>query len=175
LREMSPKIPGAPPCAGTSCNRIDLVPSVRAAGAWLAWLALVCAVCWFAVALPGIVRFAVCVAVAATGFHGLRAFVLLRGPRAIRAIEWNEEGCLSICLGATCTPSPAVLASGPFRMGARFWILRFATPAGSRSVLVEEERYSPRAFRRLSRQLNGQLRRANGRARRPAVTMPSKV
>lgn len=174
-REMSPKIPGAPPCAGTSCNRIDLIPSVPAASAWVAWLALVIAVCWFAVALPASVRFAICVTVAVSGFRGLRVFVLLRGPRAVRAIEWNEEGSLSVCLGATLARCPAALAQGSFRLGLRFWILRFATQVGPRSVLVEEGRHSPRAFRRLSRCLNGQLRRASGRSRRPAVTMPPKV
>jgi len=174
-REMSPKIPGAPPCAGTSCNRIDLLPSVHAASAWVAWLSLVVAVCWFGVALPAPLRFSVCVTVAVAGFRGLRAFVLLRGPRAVRAIEWNEEGTLSVCLGATLAPFPADLAQGSFRLGLRFWVLRFNTPVGPRSVLVEEGRHSPWAFRRLSRCLNGQLRRASGRSRRPAVTMPPKV
>jgi hypothetical protein len=139
------------------------------------WLALVAAVCWFAVALPELARFALCVAVAVSGFRSVRAFVLLRGPRAIRAIEWNEEGTLTVCLGATLSSHPATLAKGSFRLGLRFWVLRFATPVGSRSVLVEEGRHSPHAFRRLSRCLNGHLRRASGRARRPAVTMPPKV
>lgn len=174
-REMSPKIPGAPPCAGTSCSRIDLVPSVHAASAWVAWLALLIAACWFAVALPAPVRFAICVTVAVTGFRGLRVFVLLRGPRAVRAIEWNEEGSLSVCLGATLAQCPAELAHGSFRLGLRFWVLRLATPLGPRSVLVEEGRHSPFAFRRLSRCLNGQLRRASGHSRQPAVTMPPKV
>jgi len=172
---MSPKIPGAPRCAGASCNRIDLVPSVVAASAWGAWLLLVIAVCWFAVALPAPVRFTICVAVAVAGYCGLRAFVLLRGPRAIRAIEWNEEGSLSVCLGSTLAQFPADLAQGSFRLGLRFWVLRFGTPVGPRSVLVEERRHSPCAFRRLTRCLNGQLRRASGRSRRPAVTMPPKV
>jgi hypothetical protein len=172
---MSPKIPGAPPCAGNSCNRIDLIPSVHAASAWGAWLALVIAVCWFAVALPVPVRFSICVAVGIAGFRSLRAFILLQGPRAVRAIEWNEEGSLSVCVGATLARCPAVLAHGSFRLGLRFWILRFATPSGPRSVLVEEGRHSPWAFRRLSRCLNRQLRRASGRSRPPAVTMPPKV
>jgi hypothetical protein len=172
---MSPKIPGAPPCAGTCCNRIDLIPSVRVASAWFAWLVLVIAVCGFAVALPGPVRFAICVAVGVAGFRGLYTFVLLRGPRAIRAIEWNDEASLSVCLGATLARVPASLANGSFRLGLRFWVLRFATPLGSRSVLVEEGRHSAHAFRRLSRCLNGHMRRASGRSRRPAVTIPPKV
>jgi len=172
---MSPKIPGAPRCAGASCNRIDLVPSVAAASAWVTWLALVISVCWFAVALPASVRFTICVAIGVAGFRGLRAFVLVRGPRAVRAIEWNEEGSLSVSLGPTLAKFPADLAPGSFRLGLRFWVLRFGTPVGPRSVLVEEGRHSPCAFRRLTRCLNGQLRRASGRSGRPAVTMPPKV
>ena len=69
--------------------------------AWFVWLALVIAVCCFAVALPGPARFAIGACIAAVGCRGLRTFVLLKGRRAIRAIEWNEEGDLSVYLGAT--------------------------------------------------------------------------
>ena len=164
-----------PICAGAFSNRIDLVPSVFAASMWIAWLSVTCAVCWFAVALPGLARLVICVAISIAGFRGLHAFVLLRGPQAIRAIEWNEEGSLSVCLGATHAKYPATLAKGSFRLGLRFWVLRFSTPVGPRAVLVEEGRRTSCAFRRLSRCLNGQLRRASGRAGRPAVTMPPKV
>ena len=143
--------------------------------AWFVWLALVIAVCWFAVALPGPVRFATGACIAAVGFRGLRTFVLLKGPHAVRAIEWNEEGDLFVCLGATVAPFPASLAKGSFRMGLRFWVLRFATPVGTRAVLVEEVGRASIAFRRLSRCLNGHLRRASGRSRRPAVTIQPKV
>jgi hypothetical protein len=70
---------------------------------------------------------------------------------------------------------PATLASGSFRLGVRFWVLRFATPAGARSVLVQEAARDGRAFRRISRCLDGQLRRGSGRSRQPAVTIPPKV
>jgi hypothetical protein len=138
-------------------------------------LLLVCGVCAFAVALPALLRIAIVASVLVAGLRGLRAFVLLRGPQAIRAIEWNDEDNLTVCLGATLARYPATLANGSFRLGLRFWVLRFTTPLGPRSVLVEEGRHAPHAFRRLSRCLNGQLRRASGRARRPAVTMPPKV
>jgi hypothetical protein len=172
---MSHPIPARQSCAGASCNRIDLVPSVSAASAWLAWLALDCAVVGFAVSLPWFVRVAVGATVAAAGFYALRSFVWLDGPRAIRAIEWNEAGEWTVCLGATATPCPATLANGSFRLGLRIWVLRFATPVGMRSVLVEEVVRAPHAFRRLSRRLNGQLRRASGRSGRPTVTIPPKV
>jgi len=172
---MSPTTPAAPRCAGTSCNRIDLIPSLFAASAWLAWLALACTVAWFAVALPWLARFAICATVAAAGVRELRAFVLLKGPRAVRAIEWNAAGELSVFLGASITSHPATLANGSFRLGVRFWVLRLVTPAGLRSVLVEEAAPDVRAFRRLSRCLNGHLRRGSGRSRQPAVTIRPKV
>jgi len=172
---MSHPIPARQNCAGTSCNRIDLIPSLFAASAWFAWLVLACVVTWFAVMLPWPARFTICSAVAAAGSFALRAFVLLIGPRAVRAIEWNEAGELTVCLGATLAPHPATLADGSFRLGLRFWVLRFATPLGMRSVLVEEAAGAPLAFRRLSRCLNGHLRRGSGRSRRPAVTIRPKV
>ena len=172
---MSPTIPAAPRSAGNSCNRIDLVPSSLAAGAWLAWLAMVCTVTCVAVALPGFIRFAICAAVASAGLYSLRAFVLLAGPRAIRAIEWSEAGEWSVYLGLALARYPATLSAGSFRLGLRFWVLRFATPAGPRSVMVEEAPGATRAYRRLTRCLEGHLRRGTGRSRRPAVTIRPKV
>jgi hypothetical protein len=117
------------------------------------------------------VRFTICSVIAAAGVRGLATFVLLTGPRAVRAIEWNEAGDMSVCLGETLAPLPATLASGSFRLGLRFWVLRFATPVGPRSVLVEEAAGAVLAFRRLSRYLSWHLRRGSGRSRRPAVTI----
>jgi hypothetical protein len=171
---MSHAILAAQRCADASCNRIEVAPSRLAASAWLAWLVLACAVTWFAVALPWLARFSICVIVAAAGVHGLRTFVLLRGPLAVRAIEWTEAGDWSVCLGATSACHPAKLANGSFRLGLRFWILRFETPAGPSSVLVEEAG-ATHAFRRLSRHLNDGLRRASGHSRHPAVTIQPKV
>jgi len=172
---MSHPIPARPNCAGASCNRIDLIPSRSAATAGFAWLALACAVTGFAVALPWFARLAICTAVTAAGVRTLRVFALLAGPRAVRAIEWNEAGDFFVCLGATFARHPASLSEGSFRLGARFWLLRFATPVGPRSVVVEEAARAPIAFRRLSRCLNGHLRRRSGRSSRPAVTIRPKV
>jgi len=172
---MSHPIPAARRSAGSCCNRIELNPSLFAASAWFAWLALACLVTWFAVALPWVVRFAMCATVLVAGVWSLRSFVLLQGPRAVRAIEWNEAGEWSVCLGATLAPHPATLSAGSFRLGLRYWVLRFATPVGPRSVLVEEAAHARHAFRRLSRVLSGELRRGSGRSRRPAVTIRPKV
>jgi hypothetical protein len=152
-----------------------LTPSLFAASAWFAWLVLACAVTWFAVALPAYVRFALCAALALAGTRAISEFVLLKGPRAVRAIEWNEAGEWFVRLGATSAPLPARLSSGSFRLGLRHWVLRFATPVGLRSALVEEAARAPSAFRRLSRSLDGQLRRGSGHSGPPAVTIRPKV
>jgi hypothetical protein len=170
-------MPARQRCASACCNRIELIPSLFAASAWFTWLLLACIVTWFAVALPWAARLAICGAVAGAGAgaRGLRTFVLLAGPRAVRAIEWNPAGELSVRLGDCLAPQPATLEHGSFRLGARFWVLQFATPVGARSVLVEQAPGDIRAFRRLSRCLNGHLRRGSGRSRQPAVTIRPKV
>ena len=173
--EMSHPILAARRSAVSSCNRIELIPSLFAAGAWFAWLALACAVTWFAVALPAGLRFTLCAAVALAGARAISGFVLLRGPRAVKAIEWNEAGEWFVCLGATATPLPATLSRGSFRLGLRYWVLRFATPVGPRSVLVAEPARTRSDFRRLSRSLNGHLRRGSGHSGPPAVTSRPKV
>jgi hypothetical protein len=172
---MSQPIPAAQRCAASSCNRIDLIPSRLAAGACLAWLALACVVTGFGVALPSPVRAAACAVVALAGLHAVRTFVLLRGRRAVRAIEWTGSGEFFVYLGMSPVPQPALLANGTFRLGARFWVLRFTTPSGPRAVLVEEAAGGVRAFRRLSRCLIGHNRRGSGRCTRPAVTIRPKV
>jgi hypothetical protein len=152
-----------------------LIPSRLAAGACLAWLALACGVTWFGVALPTPARAAICAVVALSGFHAVRTFVLLRGPRAVRTIEWTGSGEFFVYLGMSSAPQPALLANGSFRLGVRFWVLRFTTPSGPRAVLVEEAAGGGQAFRRLSRCLIGHIRRGSGRSSRPAVTIRPKV
>lgn len=120
-------------------------------------------------------RVTICAVVALAGWHAVRTFVLLRGPRAVRAIEWTGSGELFVYLGMSPEPQPASLANGSFRLGVRFWVLRFATPFGTRAVLVEEAAAADRAFRRLSRCLMGHIRRGSGRSSRPAVTIRPKV
>jgi len=171
---MSHPIPAARRCADSSCNRIDLIPSLLVASAWFAWLALACIATWLsALAWPACV--AIGAAVATAGVRAVRRFVLLKGPHAVRAIEWTESGEFTVCVGTSLARLPATLASGSFRLGVRFWVLRFATPQGVRSVLVQEAARDARAFRRISRCLDGHLRRGSGRSRQPAVTIRPKV
>ena len=171
---MFQKIPATPRCAA-HCSRIDLRPSRGAAALWLAWLTLTCGVTLFAVALPWHIRLAVCAAVAIPGFRSLSSFVLLGGPRAVRAIEWTDEGEFIVFLGPELRPQAANVGTGSFRFGLKLWVLRFTTSLGPRSVLIAGGVQEPRAFRRLCRCLNGRLRRASGRSHRPTVTIRPKV
>jgi len=171
---MSHPIPDTPPCV-TPCSRIDLKPSRPAAALWFAWLALVCVVVLSAGALPWIVRFAVCLTMGLPGIRCIQSFVLLGGSNAVRAIEWSEEGIHGVRLGPQLTPYPAILATGSFRWGVQWWVLRFTTPVGLRPVLIAGSAQNEELFRRLSRCLTTHLRRASGRSGGPAVTIRPKV
>ncbi len=171
---MSQPISDTLPCAAT-CSRIELIPSRAAAVLWFAWLLLVCGVTLFAVSLPWPARMALCAAVAVSGIHCIRSFVLLQGPRAVRVVEWSEEGTLAVRLGPSLARHPALVAPGSFRLGAELWVLRFRTPEGLRPVLIAGGIQDTRAFRRLCRCLAARLRRPSGRRTRLAVTIPPKV
>jgi hypothetical protein len=166
--------PDTLPCVAY-CFRIDLNPSRFAAALWLAWLALAGAVAVSASALPWFLRLAVCLAVWLPGIRCIRSFVLLVGPQAVRSIEWSEEGDFAVRLGPQRALQPATLATGSFRVGAQWWVLRFITPRGLRPVLIAGGVQDEEGFRRLSRCLTAQLRRASGRGAGPTVTIRPKV
>jgi hypothetical protein len=171
---MFQKIPATPRCAA-QFSRLDLRPSRGAAALWLAWLTFASGATFCAVALPWYVRLALCAAVAIPGFRCVSSFVLLKGPRAVRAIEWSDEGEFVVFLGPALRPLAASVGTGSFRLGRQLWALRFTTPLGPRSVLIAGGVQEPRAFRRLCRCLNGRPGPASGRANRPAVTIRRKV
>lgn len=171
---MSQLIPDTPPCVAR-CSRIDLKPSRIAAALWCAWLALVCGVVLAAVALPWVVRLTLCLAVGLPGIRCIQTFVLLIGARAVRTIEWSDEGDFSVRLGPQLTPYPATLGTGTFRWGVQWWVLRFMTPVGLRPVLIAGGVQDEESFRRLSRCLTTHLRLASGRGADAAVTIRPKV
>lgn len=163
---MSQTIRATPRSAGFSSSRIDLLPSRRAASAWLAWLALVCGITLCAVALPLIVRMAVCVLVAAPGIRTVRSFVMLSGAQGVRAIEWTGS-TLTIRMGPERRPLAATWGTGSFRPGRHWLALTFDTPAGRRQVLVDGRYQDARAFRRLCREFSRGLK---GSSRRDSRT-----
>ena len=159
---MSQTIRATPRSAGFSSSRIDLLPSRRAAAVWFAWLALVCAVTSCAVDLPVPVRMAFCVLVATSGIRTVRSFVMLRGTRGVRAIEWTGS-TLTIRVGPERRPLAATLSGKSFRPGRQWLALTFETPAGRRRVLVDGRCQDSRAFRRLCRVFSRRLKGGSGR------------
>lgn len=143
----------ATPRSAAPCERIEIHASRRVAAAWIAWLLLLCAAMLFGVALPLYARIVICVAATTSTLAGVRGFVLLHGPHAVRALEWAEAGEFIAYVGSEPAGAPASLARGSFRLGAGLVVLRLAVPNGVRSVLIDGGIQDTVAFRRLCRRL----------------------
>lgn len=154
---MSQTTRATPRSAGNSSGRIDLVPSRRAAIAWLSWLALVVAVTSCAVALPLPLRAAAGLLVVGAGVRRVRSFVLLRGSRAVRAIEWGGSSFI-LHLVSQAKPLAATVSAASFRPGRQWLVFVFDTAAGRFSVLVDGRYQEARAFRRLCREFSRELK-----------------
>jgi hypothetical protein len=124
------------------------------AWAWISWLLVCGAVILAAVGLPWIVRAALFLGFGAVGAIRVRRTVLLRGPRALRAVEWTAQGRFSVRLGPSRRCLPAEPAHGCQRYGPKLWILRFITAEGAVHAIVDPSRLDPGAARRLGRHLN---------------------
>jgi len=119
----------------------------------LLWLAVCLAVLLAGNSLPWGARLALGLILVAANIPAIRVGVLLQGPRAVRMLEWDEEGRYQLRLGAEPASLSATLRVASFRLGIVFLVLWFATPAGLRVVLIDGGRQDPVAFRRLSRHL----------------------
>lgn len=139
-----------PRSAGNSSGRIDLIPSRRAACAWLAWIALAAAVTSCVVALPMPIRATASVLIVAAGLRTVRSFVLLQGPRAVHAIEWSGTS-FTIHAGQPRRALAATLSTASFRPGRQWLVCVFDTGAGRFWVLVDGRYQETRSFRRLCR------------------------
>ena len=153
---MSPKIRATRRSAAASCNRIEFAPSRLAAGVWLGWL--VCAaLAAFAADLAWVWRASIAISVLVAGGRTVWRCVLLRGPRAVRALEWQEPpggpARFFLWLGEPARRLPAV-PQGCRRYGVFIWVLRFETAEGVRQLLVNTACQEPVALRRLSRRLD---------------------
>jgi hypothetical protein len=160
---MFPKTPSRQRCAARCCNRIEFTASPLAIAAWLSWLAATLLVLLLSVDMPWGWRLLVAAGVV-SAYRPLQRFVLLRGPRAVRALEWNGEQ-LFVWLGWPGPPgrrlpaAPRVLR----RYGTHLWMLSFTTAEGGCGLLVDASRQDPRSLRRLIRHLD----RASGQAAGP--------
>lgn len=129
------------------------MPSRRLAAAWVLWLVACLAVLSGGIDLPPGARIALGLVLIAFNIPTIRVAVLLRGPRAVRMLEWDGEGRFQIGRQAGAGVWPASLHPASFRLGSVFHVLWFATPAGLRVVLIDGGVQDPVAFRRLSRRL----------------------
>jgi hypothetical protein len=159
---MSQKIRATPRSAECSSTRIELQPSRRAAVAGGGWLLLVGTITLCALALPLPIRIALCALPAMIGLRTLRDFVLLRGPRGVRAIDWSG-GALTIHVGPRRRPVTATWNRGSFRPGRQWLVLAFDTPSGRRRVLIDSRYHDARAFRRLCCEFSRGLKASSGR------------
>jgi hypothetical protein len=99
--------------------------------------------------------------IAAINGRAISRLVLLRGPEALRWIEWEADGRFRIGAGSVDS-SDANLRPGAFRLGFAFLMLWFSTPRGPRGVLIDGGLQEPAAFRRLSRFLNHRSEQRSG-------------
>ena len=147
---MSPTIPDTPHCAARSCARIDHHPSPRLAFAGFAWVVVACGFTLSAtVALP--VRIVICIAVATAGIRGIARFVLLRGERAVRALEWEAAGEMWQFTAGGARRDAASVAPGTFRLGPAILALRLESARGVHTVLIDGRLHDPAAYRALCR------------------------
>jgi hypothetical protein len=117
------------------------------------WLAICVGVLIGGIDLPWPARLILGLILVAANFPAIRVAVLLRGPRAVRRLEWDHEGRFRVGSKIGAESCPAILQPASFRLGIAFVVLWFATPAGLRVVLIDGGRQDPVAFRRLSRHL----------------------
>jgi hypothetical protein len=141
-----------------------VVPSRRAAAIHVLGLLLTCAGVCLGVAWPWWLLVATCAFLATANLVCLSRFILLRGIRGVRAVEWSEgdQSCgFTVVLGESETAVAATLVTGSFRLGCRLLVLHFRTPAGLCPVLIDGAVQDVSAFRSLCRTLESRLRLAS--------------
>jgi hypothetical protein len=166
---MSPKIRTRRRSAAASFNRIDFVPSRLAAAVWAGWL-IMAGVLAAQARLPWLLGLSIATLVIGAAGHTLLSYVLLRGPRSLRALEWSgrEADTYCVCIGPAGRRLAAI-PEGCQRYGEALWLLRFRTGEGVFQLLVETRRQDQRALRRLGRRLFGSGGSGSGRSGRAAA------
>lgn len=162
---MFPTIPVLPDCAGQCSGRIELIPSLRAAGLAGAWLLAVCLATLLGVDLPLPARIAICVGLASSGWIAIRRVCLLNGSNAVRAIAWQSDGQMLAWFGSSRRESAVTLAPGSFRLGCGAFILWLESCDGVHVVVIDGGNQDFHAIRRLAGRLNRDPRRVRDERR----------
>ena len=147
---MSRKIRRSERSAATSCNRFELRPSGRVALAFACWWSLTMVVV-LASNAPGLLRLFL-ILVLPLSLLSVFRFVLLRGQRAVRRLEWSGQGGYYLGLG----PGRRRLAASLTRhqsLGLGLWTLEFRTSEGPFRVLVDTGLHPRAGVCRLGRAL----------------------
>jgi len=121
--------------------------------AWGLWLAVCIAVLLGGIGSSPVLRTLLGLVLITVNIPAMRGAVLLRGPRAVRILEWDEAGHFRLRAGAESAPRPGTLRAMSFRLGIGVLVLWFSTSAGGRCVVVDGGIQDPVAFRRLVRHL----------------------
>ena len=159
---MYQKTPDAPHSAAPCCRQIEISPSRRAAVLWFTWLLGLCLAILLGVDLPLSVRLVICAAIAATCVPLSWSCILIRGPQAVRRLEWSKGEGFIVFTGPGLTARPARLAKGSFRLGNEVLVLRLETAIGVRSVLIDSAVHDVASFRQLCRRLKTRPHRQPG-------------
>lgn len=150
---MYPTIRNSPRSVAASPGRIEFVPSRRAGAAWVIWLSMAVALVLLS-GIPGLFKASVAALIAVSGVGSLRRFVYLRGPHALRALEWpGEEGVYYVHLGAFNGRRLAAIPEDCRQYGIHWWLLRFRTAEGVSQLIVDTRLQEEQALRSLARRL----------------------
>ncbi|HEY5973073.1 MAG TPA: hypothetical protein VIT22_14130 [Pseudoxanthomonas sp.] len=141
---------------------------MRAALLGIAWLAALGWMILAAVDLALPARIAVCVCAATAGLATIQSVFLLRGSRAVRALQWNDKGQINAVLGGRKDEYPVTVRPGSFRLGRHGLLLWLETGHGSLAVFIDASKQEPRAFRSLCRLLNRPRLRFPDESARPS-------
>jgi hypothetical protein len=136
--------------AATSCYRIEVRPSRRVAVACACWLVLALFVVLDA-NVSWLVR-AVLTALLTSTMHSVSRFILLRGCRGVRVVEWDAQGEFHLGLGPGRRRVAASLL-GSQRLGLVLWTLQFHTAEGRFGLMIDTALQPRRPLRRLGRAL----------------------
>lgn len=104
--------------------------------------------------IPGFFKATVATLIAVSGVGSLRRCVYLRGPHALRALEWpGEENMYFVHLGSVGGRRLAAIPDDCRQYGIRWWLLRFMTAEGVVQLLVDTRLQDQQALRSLARRL----------------------